>query len=217
MAEPFSAPSFFNMDFDSYVKGQMLMAWNALPTKYRLLHDGELYYLAALGMLILVICCFSKGHRTTYSRTYCCCLRRDTSTVVERLDGSTYLFLCANPFHNPLLWTVGVLSSTLQLILLIIVVVRVDANYQARSRRHARAQPRRSCVTAQPRTCAGRLRVQLDALPTNVSEGHQSHRGHAHRHVDQHRWLCVARHRADARLSVRHEQMPQCELLATPA
>lgn len=172
-ASPFSAPSFFNMDFTSYVSGELLMAWNSLPTKHRLMHDGELSYIVVLGMIILVMFCFSKGHRTTYSRTYCCCMRRDTSTVVERLDGSTYLFLCANPCHNPLLWTIGILASTLQLILLIIVVARVDANYQARPvRRTSQLLLRRSltdcCARAQAVYACSSMRFQ-ETFPKEIN------------------------------------------------
>ena len=33
--------------------------------------------------------------------------------VRDRLDGSTYLFLCANPCHNPILWAIGVVTYML--------------------------------------------------------------------------------------------------------
>ena len=78
----------------------------------------------------VLLCTLAKGKGTARSRLRCGCLRKDTSTVVDRLDGSTYLFLCANPLRNPLLWTVGLVTVLLQMILLVIIVSRVDAVFK---------------------------------------------------------------------------------------
>ena len=93
-------------------------------------------------LLILVLCLFAtSGGGPTRSSTYCCgLLRRDRSTVKERLDGSTYLFLCANPCRNPVLWLIGVVTSLLQFVLLLIIVSRVDANLYAARRLEPLAQ-----------------------------------------------------------------------------
>lgn len=51
--------------------------------------------------------------------------------MTDRLGDTTNLFLCANPLRNPWLFSVGLIVSTVQLILLLIIVGRTDAKFKA--------------------------------------------------------------------------------------
>jgi hypothetical protein len=50
------------------------------------------------------------------------------STVAERLQGSTYLFLCGPTCHSPVLFLFGLIASALQSVLLLLVWSRAEAN-----------------------------------------------------------------------------------------
>ena len=124
-ATPYLPPSIFTIDWVSWVEGQLQLCAQLIPRGH-----GEEFLLAGFVSFLLISCCCAR-RRSNRARTYCGCVRKDTSTVRDRLDGSTYLFLCANPCHNPILWGIGVVTSCLQLLLLIILCSRVEANFMA--------------------------------------------------------------------------------------